>query len=163
MDWPLARHTPVLPKASVLQLISIVVPRLVYSKGLQGCLQLQSPLPFCRILRASSKESVKLQLAGGRALCCQGSRGEEERGVWKEQRWPTSKEVHSFCAGLPDLPSASTLLCRDTQVVEKNPYSLRRIAPGVLMVPLHVVTVLREGRQQAQASGCTSAADPGSI
>ena len=74
-----------------------------------------------------------------------------------------NKEVHSLCAGLPDLHSASTLLCRDTQVVEKNPYSTLRISSGVLMVRLRVITVLYEGRQQAQALGCASAAELGSI
>lgn len=83
--------------------------------------------------------------------------------VWKEQRWPMKKEVHGLCAGLPDLHSAITLLYRDTQVVGKTLYSTLRIGPGVLMVPLHAATVLREGRQQARTSGCASAAEPGSI
>lgn len=46
---------------------------------------------------------------------------------------------------------------------KKTPYSTLRIAPGVLMVPLHVVTVLCEGRQQAQTLGCAIAIEPGSL
>lgn len=51
-------------------------------------------------------------------MYCQRS-SEGKRGVWREQPRTMNKEVPRLCAGLPDLHSASNLLCRDTQVVVK--------------------------------------------
>lgn len=85
-DWPFARQAPVPSKASV--------PQMMCSDGKAGVqqsfLRLLAAEKFPaalqgNILRASSKESVKLELAGGRALYCQKS-SEGKREGSRENR-----------------------------------------------------------------------------
>lgn len=150
-DWPFARQAAALSTASVLQMRSIAVGKLVCSK----------------VSKASSGWKVSCWSAGYWAhpqktewnfsrllgeLCTARAADEGDRDrSWKNQKWPLTTEISRLCARHPALHG-------DLRGGKKA-----HVTHSGSLVVVQWLFACCQCRLQAQALSCSSTAVPGSI